>query len=190
MSFLRYTTDSAWTDTVLTDFDTFLQDHAAAEKKASGMAVSMLSHYPDRIELVTAMTDLAIEEMQHFREVVKLIYARGGTLGDDQKDDYINQIRKAFRRGTEVYFLDRLLVAGIIEARGCERFGLVAKALPAGELKTFYQAIAQSEAKHHELFIHLAEQYFDHQVVHHRLDELLDLEANIVAGLPLRVALH
>ncbi|BFM06423.1 tRNA-(ms[2]io[6]A)-hydroxylase [Halioxenophilus aromaticivorans] len=190
MSFLRFATTAAWTDTVLTDFDTFLQDHAAAEKKASGMAVSMLSHYPDRTELVRSMADLAIEEMQHFREVVKLIYARGGTLGDDQKDEYINQFRKAFRRGTEVYFLDRLLVAGIIEARGCERFGLVAEALPTGDLKQFYDAITRSEARHHELFIELAERYFTANVVQGRLDELLDFEANIVAELPLRVALH
>lgn len=190
MSFLRYATASTWTQAVLADFDCFLQDHAAAEKKASGMAVSMLSHYPDRIELVRTMTDLAIEEMQHFREVVKLIYARGGTLGDDQKDEYINRFRKAFRRGTDLYFLDRLLVAGIIEARGCERFGLVAKALPAGELQQFYDAIARSEARHHELFIELAEQYFNAAQVQSRLDQLLDFEADIVAQLPLRAALH
>ncbi|MDP5054736.1 MAG: tRNA-(ms[2]io[6]A)-hydroxylase, partial [Congregibacter sp.] len=52
---LLITTPSAWTDVVLADFDGFLQDHAAAEKKASGMAVSMLSHYPDRPQLVEAM---------------------------------------------------------------------------------------------------------------------------------------
>ncbi len=46
----------------MADFDSFLLDHAAAEKKASGMAVSMLSHYPDRVELVAAMADLAVEE--------------------------------------------------------------------------------------------------------------------------------
>ena len=190
MAFLRFATPSDWTETVLKDFDHFLQDHAAAEKKASGMAISMLSHYPDRPKLVTAMTDLAIEEMQHFREVVKLIYRRGGMLGDDQKDIYINDLRKAFRKGTDLYFLDRLLIAGIIEARGCERFGLIGQALPAGELKEFYQAIAESESRHHELFINLAEDYFDSKIVSSRLDELLDLEAKIVASLPHRAALH
>ena len=39
----------------MADFDSFLLDHAAAEKKASGMAISMLSHYPDKVELVAAM---------------------------------------------------------------------------------------------------------------------------------------
>jgi len=190
MSFLRYNTGSTWLKSVMADFDLFLQDHAAAEKKASGMAVSMLSHYPDKRELVTAMTDLAIEEMNHFREVVKLIYRRGGILGDDQKDEYINRFRQAFRRGSEVYFLDRLLVAGIIEARGCERFGLIADDLPSGELKEFYAGITRSEARHHELFIDLAQRYFAAAEVAQRLDELLDFEAAIVANLPARAALH
>ena len=39
------------------------------QKKAAGMALSMLSHYPDRARLVTAMS-LAAEEMVRFREVV------------------------------------------------------------------------------------------------------------------------
>ena len=37
-----------WVTCVLADFDAFLQDHASAEKKASGMALSMVSHYPDQ----------------------------------------------------------------------------------------------------------------------------------------------
>jgi len=33
---LRFTTPKSWTEPVLADFDRFLQDHAAAEKKAPG----------------------------------------------------------------------------------------------------------------------------------------------------------
>ncbi|MEY3006572.1 MAG: hypothetical protein RI942_914, partial [Pseudomonadota bacterium] len=68
---LRQATSRDWIDTVMADFDTFLLDHAAAEKKASGMAISMLSHYPDKVELVSTMADLAVEELTHYREVVK-----------------------------------------------------------------------------------------------------------------------
>ncbi|GLS26355.1 tRNA-(ms[2]io[6]A)-hydroxylase [Marinibactrum halimedae] len=190
MSFLRFNTPKEWTETVLENFDDFLLDHAAAEKKASGMAVSMLSHYPDRKELVEAMIALSIEEMTHFREVVKLMHGRGLQLGNDSKDPYINELRKAYRKGSDVYMLDRLLIAGIIEARGCERFGLIGEALPEGTLKNFYVAIAESESRHHELFIDLARQYFFDQDVDQRLDELLDIEADIVRELPLRAALH
>ena len=128
---LRYTTPAAWTDAVMADFGSFLLDHATAEKKASGMAISMLSHYPDRIELVTAMADLAIEELTHYREVLKWIHQRGLTIGPDHKDPYVVTFRESIRQGREVYLLDRLLTASIIEARGAERFALVAAALAA-----------------------------------------------------------
>ncbi|WP_394176593.1 tRNA-(ms[2]io[6]A)-hydroxylase [Thalassotalea litorea] len=187
---LKYQTPPEWAQVALEDFDAFLQDHAAAEKKASGMAMSMLSHYPDRKNLVRAMTDLAIEEMIHFKQVVKLLQKRDVTLGNDQKDPYINEIRTLFRRGSDVFFLDRLLVAGVIEARGHERFSLIADALPAGKEKEFYVAIAKSEEKHKNLFVELALEYFDEETVYQRLEEVLDFEAKICAKLPYRAALH
>ncbi|MFL0804658.1 MAG: tRNA-(ms[2]io[6]A)-hydroxylase [Agarilytica sp.] len=190
MQNLRFATTDLWVETVLSDFDAFLIDHAAAEKKASGMAVSMLSHYPDRKELVEAMIDLSIEEMTHFREVVKIMTQRGLILGADKKDAYIAQLRNLTRKGSDVYFLDRLILGGIIEARGCERFGLVAKALPSGDLKKFYLAITESESRHENLFIELANIYFPTDIVNARVDELLDEEARICESLPIISALH
>ncbi len=190
MTTLRYPTPAEWTATVLADFDTFMQDHAAAEKKASGMAMSMVSHYPDKAELIQAMTELAVEELTHYRQVVKLIYARGLQLQADKKDNYVVQMRQHIRHGKDAYLLDRLLTAGIIEARGAERFGLIASALPAGPLKTFYQSITRSEQRHEDLFVALAEKYLPGAMVQARLDELLDTEAAIVRHLPLRAALH
>ena len=187
---LRYATTRAWTDAVLADFDSFLLDHATAEKKASGMAISMLSHYPDRTELVTAMADLAIEELTHYREVLKWIHQRGLIVAPDQKDPYVLAFRASIRQGREVYLLDRLLTASIIEARGAERFALIAIALPSGFLKKFYQSIARSEERHFELFLRLAHQYLDPDTIAQRWHELLDIEAAIVAGLPIRAALH
>jgi tRNA-(ms[2]io[6]A)-hydroxylase len=187
---LRYATPTAWTDAVMADFDSFLLDHATAEKKASGMAISMLSHYPDRTELVTAMADLAIEELTHYREVLKWIHQRGLTTAADQKDPYVVAFRQSLRQGREVYFLDRLLLASIIEARGAERFALVANALEPGPLKKFYQSIARSEARHYELFLDLAKKYLPDDMIDHRWKELLDIEAKIVVDLPIRAALH
>ncbi|MFB3079002.1 MAG: tRNA isopentenyl-2-thiomethyl-A-37 hydroxylase MiaE, partial [Lysobacterales bacterium] len=79
---------------------------------------------------------------------------------------------------------------GIIEARGAERFGLVAHALPPGALQRFYRSITRSEEAHQELFIQLAELYFDPALTRSRLHELLAVEADIVRELPLRPALH
>ncbi len=187
---LQYATPETWTETVLNDFDHFLADHAAAEKKASGMAISMVSHYPDRPQIVKAMIDLSIEEMTHFRDVVKIMQQRGLVLQPDQKDDYMNLLRRAQRRDSEHYLLDRLLVAGIVEARGYERFSLIAEAIEDPSLKRFYQAISSSESRHSLLFTDLANLYFSETEIRTRLDELLSLEAKIVAGLPLRAALH
>ncbi len=187
---LRATSPAAWLAAVLANLDQFLLDHAAAEKKASGMAVSMLSHYPDRQALVTAMADLAIEEMVHFREVVKLLHARGLQTGSDDKDPYVNQMRGLHRKGSDAYLMDRLLVAGIIEARGHERFGMLAEALPPGDLQQFYSSIARSEARHKDLFIELAHQYFPESLVNARLNDMLDAEAMIMLDLPIRPALH
>lgn len=187
---LRHRTGADWTAVVMTDFDSFLQDHAAAEKKASGMAISMLSHYPDRVELVAAMADLAVEELTHYREVVKWIHRRGLITTADRKDLYVLEFRQSIRRGPEAYLLDRLLTASIIEARGAERFALVADALEPGPLQRFYQSIARSEERHFELFLDLAHTYIDRDTVSGRWDELLDIEADIVVRQPLRPALH
>ena len=174
----------------MADFDSFLLDHAAAEKKASGMAISMLSHYPDRVELVAAMADLAVEELTHYREVVKWIHRRGLITVADQKDPYVLAFREAIRQGRDAYLLDRLLTASIIEARGAERFALVAEGLTEASIKKFYQSIARSEQRHYTLFLDLARQYLPGGVIDARWDELLDIEADIVRSLPIRARLH
>lgn len=187
---LKFKTPVAWAEAVVNAMDVFLPDHAAAEKKASSMALTMVSHYPDKPGLVTAMVDLALEELSHFRAVVNLMHARGLTLLPDEKDPYVNALRRSFRSGTDQYLLDRLIIAGIVEARGAERFGLIAEALPEGDMQHFYHSITRSELEHQDLFIQLADRYFAAKEVRIRLDELLDVEAKIVSELPLRVALH
>jgi len=187
---LRSSSSPDWLACVLAHFDQFLLDHAAAEKKAAGMALSMLSHYPDRPQLVTAMSELAVEEMVHFREVVKLIQERSLQLGADEKDPYVNEIRSWIRQGSEVYLLDRLLTGAVIEARGAERFGLIGAALPAGALKNFYRSLAKSESRHFELFLDLAREYFPEQAIAQRWEELLVAEADCIGRLPVRAALH
>jgi tRNA-(ms[2]io[6]A)-hydroxylase len=47
---LLYNTPQNWAEGVVAAMDDFLPDHAAAEKKASGMAMGMVSHYPDRTD--------------------------------------------------------------------------------------------------------------------------------------------
>lgn len=187
---LKYATSPVWTETVLGDFDRFLLDHAACEKKASSMAMSMVPHYPDKPDLIRAMIDLAIEELSHYRDVFRIISQRKLQLVADTKDPYIFAFRRHIRHGREAYLLDQLLVAAIVEARGHERFGLIAEALPEGQLKRFYQAITSSEARHFQVFIDLTNSYTNTTKVEQRLAELLGIEAEITAALPIRAALH
>lgn len=187
---LKFKTPAAWADGIVNAMDVFLPDHAAAEKKASSMAMTMVAHYPDKPELVTAMIDLALEELSHFRSVVKIMQGRGVSLLPDEKDPYVNALRREARQASDLYLMDRLLIAGIVEARGAERFGMIASALPEGELRRFYDAITRSEQGHEELFLQLAERYFDPGTVSQRLEELLEAEAAIVRNLPIRLALH
>jgi tRNA-(ms[2]io[6]A)-hydroxylase len=187
---LKSPTPPAWTAAVLADFGAFLQDHAGCERKASAAALALVAHYPDRRTLVQECLGLAQEELSHFEAVWRLLDARGLALRPDTRSVYMERLAKEFRQGSGVYFLDRLLAAGIAEARGCERFGLVASALPEGSERDFYREIARAEVRHQELYFDLAREYFEAFEVEARLAELLDAEARIIGELPVRAALY
>jgi tRNA 2-(methylsulfanyl)-N6-isopentenyladenosine37 hydroxylase len=187
---LKRPTPPGWTEAVLADFETFLLDHAGCERKASASALAFVAHYPDRRNLVEACLGLAREELGHFEAVWRLLDARGRTLRADTRSLYMDRLAKEFRQGSEPYFLDRLLAAGIAEARGCERFGLVAASLPDGPERDFYREIARAEVRHQELYLDLAREYFPRDEVEARLETLLSAEARIVEELPIRAALY
>ena len=183
-------TPDGWLEVVLADFDSFLKDHASCEKKASGMALNMASHYPDRPSLLMAMADLAVEELSHYREVLKLLASRGSQPGPDSKDPYIRELNNLIRRGPEHFLLDRLLVAAIVERRGCERFGLIARAHPEAAVQRFYRAITSSEDRHWQLFVDLALEHCPEAAIDSRLAEFTAAEAELMVRQPLRAALH
>lgn len=189
---LRSATPREWLDTVFSDFDAFLLDHAACERKAAATGMSFVVRYPDRRVLMEPMIEFAKEELEHFHMVYRLIDKRGLTLVDDYKDPYVNGLRSRMRNGGEQLLLDRLLVAGIVEARGCERLFMVANALEGRdpELHDVYLELARAESRHHGLFFRLARECFDAAEVEARAAELLDFEAELVARLPHRAAVH
>lgn len=187
---LRAATKPEWAEVAKADFDAFLKDHAACERKAASLAMSMVQHYPDRPNLIRGMIDLAMEEMAHFREVMKIMLDKGLQQDNDEKDPYINLLLKHVRRGSDVYLLDRLLIFSIVERRGHERFYMMGEALEEPKMKDFYVRLAKAEHRHYTLFMKLAHEYFEAEVVAQRLDELLDIEADIVNKLPYRAAVH
>jgi len=187
---LKLDSPDEWLETVLANFDEFLVDHAANERKASAAALSMVAHYPDKVTLVETMVDLALEELNHYRQVLNLMRQRNLNPGPDEKDLYVNEIINQVRRGTDHYFLDRLLSAAVIEARGAERFDLIGAAIDDFELRGFYKTLARSEHKHQELFVILARRYFPKNEIDDRWQEWLQIEASILGSLTIRPRLH
>ena len=184
------TTQSQWVEAVLADFNTFLSDHASAEKKASGMALSMASHYPDRPEILIAMTDLAIEELAHYKQVINLILKRGLIPQSDRKDTYVAELNRKARKGRDEFLLDRLLIAALIERRGAERFELIAHHLEDAQLANFYRNLAKSEARHWVLFVNLASGNYPENQIVSRFNELSEIESDILSRLPISARLH
>ncbi len=181
-----------WIDAVMADFPSFLQDHADCERKASAMAMSLIAKYPDKEYIIPDLIETALEEMEHFRDVYKVMESQKIPLPSKMEPDlYIHQLMEEAKGGSvESRFLTRLLLGSVVECRGCERFKLVADHLEDPELKRFYKELWASEAKHGNIYVKLALNYFEEELVYKRLDELMDKEAEILNNLPIRAALH
>jgi len=188
---LRVPTRAEWLDCVLGHFDEFLLDHAACERKASATGMAFVARYPDRRELLGPMIEFAREELEHFHRMYLIIADRGLVLGPDYKDEYVQALREWGRRGAEPGLIDSLLVAGVVEARGCERLKLVADALPLTDpLQPTYMDLARAESRHHALFFRLARHYAGDAEARARAESLLDFEAQVVNTLPLLPRVH
>ena len=173
------------------DLNTFLRDHAHNERKVAAAALTLVAHQPNRPKLVHALIDLAREELSHFRAVLTRLEEADDWIGHDEPDPYMTALHKLIRRkDSEHYLLDRLLVFGLVEARGCERFYMLGQHMQDADWREFYAGLAKAEARHHGLFIRLARHYFSEDVIRNRVDELLTAEAEIARALPLRAALH
>ncbi|MFC4874527.1 tRNA-(ms[2]io[6]A)-hydroxylase [Negadavirga shengliensis] len=189
---LKIPSSQEWLDAVMTDFDAFLQDHADCERKASAMATSLIAKYPDREKIIPDMIATAIEELEHFQQVFELMQKRGVALNREmQEDPYIKQLMPLTHGGThESRFLSRMLLGSIVECRGCERFRMVSEAQEDEDLKKFYKTLWTSEAKHGNIFVELALEYFEEKTVYDRLHEMMAFEGEVIKNLPVRAALH
>jgi tRNA-(ms[2]io[6]A)-hydroxylase len=188
---IKVATPEAWVQAVVKDFGAFLQDHVDCERKASATAMSLVAKYPNRTEIIPELIEIAVEELEHFQQVYAEMEKRGIQLAHSiAGDPYIKQLFKQMHSGLEERFLDRLLIASVVETRGAERFRLVAEAMPDEGLQKFYKMLWISEAKHGHVYVKMALNYFPEEKVYDRLDWWLDREAEIVRNLEIRAALH
>jgi tRNA-(ms[2]io[6]A)-hydroxylase len=175
----------------MADFNAFLRDHADCERKASATALSLVAKYPDKVEILPELIDISIEELEHFKLVYELMQTRGLQLAHQiSEDPYIKALISKMHSGIKERFLDRLLIASVVETRGAERFKLVADALEDAELKKSYKMLWTSEARHGDVYVKMALHYFPEDKVYQRLEWWVKTEGEIINGLEIRAALH
>lgn len=179
---LKLPTDPRWANIAKKNLKEILTDHAWCEQKAASTAISLIVNYPEYTELVQEMTLLAQEEMSHFKLVHDKMTDRGMTLDRHRSDQYVVQLLKFFPKGgsRRTQLIHRLLYAGLIEARSCERFKLLSDQLQEEELKIFYRKLMESEANHYTMFLKFARQYESREIVDKKWDALLTFEAKIM----------
>ena len=93
---LMVATHPEWVNAIIDNFDSFLQDHANCERKASALAMSMVVKYPDRTKIVPRLIALAREELEHFQQVYQLMVSRELLLLKDRRDEAKPYFTKAF----------------------------------------------------------------------------------------------
>jgi tRNA-(ms[2]io[6]A)-hydroxylase len=181
MLHLQAPTDASWLAQVDEHLEEVLIDHAHCEKKAAGTALNLIFHYVEDIELCREMTEIVNEELEHFHMVIELLKKRGIPFRRIKPSQYGSRLHALVRKGEPERAVDRLLVAGLIEARSCERFQALADHVKDAELATFYRSLFESEARHHSTYTRLAKHFAPEDVVEARLAELYAAEAEIMS---------
>jgi tRNA-(ms[2]io[6]A)-hydroxylase len=177
---LAVETDPAWGAFAAARLPEVLLDHAHCEKKAAGTALNLIFAYVEDVELCREMTEIVNEELEHFHMVLALLERRGIRFRRLTPSSYGRELNDLVRKQEPQRAVDRLLIAGIIEARSCERFHVLAQHVKDTELAEFYGSLFESEARHHTTYTRLAKHFAPDEVVMSRLDELAELEAAII----------
>jgi tRNA-(ms[2]io[6]A)-hydroxylase len=180
MLHLQSETSARWLAQVDSDLESILIDHAHCEKKAAGTALNLIFAYVENIDLCREMTLIVNEELEHFHLVLELLARRGIRFRRLTPSSYGRELNDLVRKQEPQKAVDRLIVAGIIEARSCERFHVLAGHVQDQELADFYGGLFESEARHHTTYTRLAKDFAPEEVVMARLDELAALEAAII----------
>ena len=179
---LHSASDARWLAQVDRHLDEVLIDHAHCEKKAAGVAMNLLFSYVDRLPLARAMTEIVTEELAHFQLVLDLLGRRGIRFRKLSPSSYGQRLHAHVRKEEPGRAVDRLLVAGLIEARSCERFALLRDHVMDAELREFYGGLFEAEARHHATYVRLACDMAPEGVVRSRLEWLAAEEAAIIAA--------
>jgi tRNA-(ms[2]io[6]A)-hydroxylase len=187
---LAEATRDEWVDEAVAHLDEILLDHAHCEKKAAGAAIKLLFSYPDIACLQEPLSRLAREELGHFEQILKVMGERGVAFARQRPSPYGGRLHALVRRDEPERLTDLLLVGALIEARSCERFRLLAGALPDPELARLYRGLLACEARHGDIYVDLCERVAGEEPTRNRLGELAAAESEILRERAPVVRLH
>jgi tRNA-(ms[2]io[6]A)-hydroxylase len=181
MLHLQSESQTRWLAQVDAALDEILVDHAHCEHKAAATAMSLFGSYIDCEDLTREMTIIIAEELEHYQMVLDLLKRRGIPFRKIRPGTYGRKLNLLVRPNEPHRAVDRLLIAGLIEARSCERFKLLRDHVQDKVLADFYGSLFESEARHHSTYVRLARHFAPAEEVRTRLEELAEAEAKIIA---------
>jgi tRNA-(ms[2]io[6]A)-hydroxylase len=174
-------TPSKWVEMVEKDIPTLLVDHAHCERKAAGTALNLMFAYPERVEMVPTLVEIVEDELEHYRAVLSILETRKILFKRIKPSSYGGRLKANVRSDEPDRLVDRLLISGLIEARSCERFKLLAQHLSDRKIAAFMGELFESEARHHTVYIQLAKGLVSEESIKDRLLALSKVEAEIIA---------
>ncbi|MEP7265724.1 MAG: tRNA-(ms[2]io[6]A)-hydroxylase [Bacteroidota bacterium] len=189
---LKLSTDPRWVNIVEKNIEEILTDHAYCEQKAASNAISIIVKWPEHSDMVTALLEIAQEELTHFKMVHDKLLNRGYILGRERKDPYVNLLYDFMKKGGDrtMQLIDRLMFGAMIEARSCERFKVLSEEINDIDLKEFYRELMISEANHYTVFLGFAKKYGEEKYTENRWNEWLEYEGEIIRQFGVNETMH
>ena len=191
--FLTVSTPDAWFQLAAEQLPILLMDHANCEKKAASTALSMMYRYVEHPQLLQKMSSLAREELRHFEQVLDLMIDHGIVYKQINSARYAQGLHQLVSKAEPKRLVDLLICGAVVEARSCERFAGLTKVLPE-KVAGLYQLLLNSEARHFQEYLRLAEaanqQAGGYAELGERIDEFLAADAHLVTSVDAQFRFH
>ena len=180
MLMLRAKPPESWLPKIISHLGAVLVDHAHLERKAAKSALT-LQRYQQLSGRLEELTSIAIEELEHFNLVLKILNERKIPFTQAISSPWISGIMNTVRKGSNEQVIDHLLCAAMIEGRSCEKFQILSEALETVDVRLakFYASLVESEGNHYAAYLLMAKEV-DESETNRRLDFYLDLDAELV----------
>ena len=183
-------TSEDWINLAISNPMEILLDHAHCERKAAGVALQLMFRYVSEPGLSEVLSPLAREELEHFERVLSILKSRGKKLQKLASPPYGAILAKNICKDEPLRMLDSFLVAGLIEARSHERMKLLSIHSPDIELRSLYNDLLKSEARHFGIYWKLADDRFDRNILTSRLEELAKVESDALSEMHHEPRMH